>query len=124
MPSYRTVCGWPLLQPAPNSAGQCERRDTMSINEYPFAMIRRASKGRNLRSAVAQLFLRVQERWQRGRAVAALERLDDRLLEDIGIARSDIPQMVDGRFGQQEHGKEGSRATASLSTACQLRSAT
>ena len=96
----------------------------MSTNEHPSIMIRCDPKGRNLRSAVAHLFLRVQERWQLGRAVAALERLDDRLLEDIGIARSDIPRMVDGRFGQQERGKEDSRTTASLSTACQLRSAT
>ncbi|MBP0438006.1 DUF1127 domain-containing protein [Tianweitania sediminis] len=36
------------------------------------------------------------ERWHRGQAAAALHRLDDRQLEDIGISRNDIPHVVAG----------------------------
>lgn len=38
----------------------------------------------------------LSQRWQRGRAIAELERLDDRLLADIGISRGQIPQVVEG----------------------------
>lgn len=36
------------------------------------------------RSQIALLF----QRWQRGRAIAHLERLDDKMLADIGISRA------------------------------------
>lgn len=48
------------------------------------------------RAKVAGLVSRVMERWHRGQAAAALRRLDDRQLEDIGISRNDIPQVVAG----------------------------
>ena len=38
------------------------------------------------------------ERWQRNRARTALERLDDRQLAEIGLARNDIPWAVEGLF--------------------------
>jgi uncharacterized protein YjiS (DUF1127 family) len=34
--------------------------------------------------------------WSRRKAIAELQRLDDRLLADIGISRGQIPQVVDG----------------------------
>ena len=48
------------------------------------------------RASVAGLVSRVMERWHRGQAAAALRRLDDRQLEDIGISRNDIPRVVAG----------------------------
>jgi uncharacterized protein YjiS (DUF1127 family) len=47
---------------------------------------------------VAQLFLRAVQRWQRRRAIIEIQLLDDRQLRDIGIARNDIPRVVDGLF--------------------------
>ncbi len=35
-------------------------------------------------------------RWRRRRMIAALEQLSDRTLADIGIARCDIPHVVEG----------------------------
>lgn len=37
---------------------------------------------------------------QRRMAIAELERLDDRMLQDIGILRSEIPQVIDGLSDQ------------------------
>ena len=48
------------------------------------------------RATVAGLVSRAVERWHRGQAAAALRRLDDRQLEDIGITRNDIPRVVAG----------------------------
>jgi uncharacterized protein YjiS (DUF1127 family) len=47
---------------------------------------------------VAGLLLRALQRRQRRRAAAALHNLDDRLLEDIGITRNDIPRIVERLF--------------------------
>ncbi|WP_112323025.1 DUF1127 domain-containing protein [Oceanibium sediminis] len=38
---------------------------------------------------------RAFQRWQRGRLVAVLSAMDDRLLQDIGIERADIPRRAD-----------------------------
>ncbi|MCL3883179.1 DUF1127 domain-containing protein [Marivita sp. GX14005] len=38
---------------------------------------------------------RAFRRWQRQRMIAAFAAMDDRLLRDIGISRSDIPRVVD-----------------------------
>ncbi|MBZ9708575.1 DUF1127 domain-containing protein [Mesorhizobium sp. ESP7-2] len=37
---------------------------------------------------------------QRRMAIAELERLDDRMLRDIGILRSEIPEVIDGLTDQ------------------------
>lgn len=34
--------------------------------------------------------------WERRKMIATLQRMDDRLLRDIGIDRSDIPRVVEG----------------------------
>ena len=47
-------------------------------------------------ATVAGLFSRAVKRWHRSQAAAALHRLDDRQLEDIGISRNDIPRVVAG----------------------------
>ncbi|MBX3576254.1 MAG: DUF1127 domain-containing protein [Rhizobiaceae bacterium] len=49
-----------------------------------------------LRATFADLISRATQRWHRGQAAAALHRLDDRQLEDIGISRNDIPRVVAG----------------------------
>ncbi|TGT72338.1 MULTISPECIES: DUF1127 domain-containing protein [unclassified Mesorhizobium] len=57
------------------------------------------------------MFLRAVQRWQRHRAMAALAGLDDRTLEDIGIARSEIPQLAESFFRPSEHGRWSPLAT-------------
>lgn len=57
---------------------------------------------RGPRMTVAQLFLRAIQRWQRSRAMTELSMLDDRQLEDIGVARNDIPRVVEGLFSADE----------------------
>lgn len=70
----------------------------MSIHEHPSNTIRRTATRHTPRVTVAQLFLRAMQRWRRSRAIAALHRLDDRQLEDIGITRNDIPRVAEGLF--------------------------
>lgn len=48
--------------------------------------------------SVAWVIAKALNRWQRIRASANLRDMDDRLLEDIGIARNDIPQVVADLF--------------------------
>ncbi|WP_434725722.1 DUF1127 domain-containing protein [Mesorhizobium sp. RIZ17] len=43
--------------------------------------------------------------------MAALEGLDDRTLEDIGIARNEIPQLAESFFRPSEHGRWSSVAS-------------
>jgi uncharacterized protein YjiS (DUF1127 family) len=50
------------------------------------------------RATLAGFVPRAMERWHRSQAAAALHRLDDRQLEDIGISRNDIPPVVAGLF--------------------------
>ena len=49
-----------------------------------------------VRATLAGLVSRALKRWHRAQAAAALHRLDDRHLEDIGISRNDIPRVVAG----------------------------
>lgn len=42
-------------------------------------------------------------RWERRRMIAALQSMDDRVLRDIGIRRSEIPSVVRG-FTDEELG--------------------
>jgi uncharacterized protein YjiS (DUF1127 family) len=55
-----------------------------------------SSRLTGFRATVTALISRATQRWQRGQAAAALHRLDDRQLEDIGISRNDIPRVVAG----------------------------
>ena len=55
-----------------------------------------SSRRTGFRATVADLISRATQRWHRGQAAAALHRLDDRQLEDIGISRNDIPHVVAG----------------------------
>lgn len=50
----------------------------------------------SFRATLAGLISRALVRWHRGQAAAALHRLDDRQLEDIGISRNDIPRIAAG----------------------------
>lgn len=45
-------------------------------------------------AALGRWFAAVREDWQRRSATRALQRLDDRLLADIGVSRSEIPYLV------------------------------
>ncbi|WP_442920270.1 DUF1127 domain-containing protein [Mesorhizobium sp. WSM4935] len=83
----------------------------MSICKNSSSTVRRqATTLRQRRTTVAQLILRAVQRWQRNRAMAALEGLDDRTLEDIGIARNEIPQLAESFFRPSEHGRWSSVA--------------
>ncbi|RTM07555.1 MAG: DUF1127 domain-containing protein [Hyphomicrobiales bacterium] len=78
----------------------------MSISKYSSSTVRRQAPAlRQPRTTVAQMFLKAVQRWQRNRAMAALERLDDRTLEDIGIGRNEIPQLAESFFRPTEHGR-------------------
>ena len=62
---------------------------------------------RNVVNGDANLFRRwmisAMRQWQRRRMIKALEAMDDRLLRDIGIDRSDIDRVV-GEFDDRELG--------------------
>lgn len=85
----------------------------MSIHEHPSNTIRRTATRRTSRVTVAQLFLRAVQRWQRSRAITALNCLDDRQLEDIGIARNDIPRVAEGLFKPAGRGETESSVEVS-----------
>ncbi|MDW9973043.1 DUF1127 domain-containing protein [Sinorhizobium meliloti] len=72
---------------------------TMSAYEHSSSPVRHKAARRSRRMTVAGILRRAVQRWQRSRAVAALQQLDDRLLEDIGVTRNDIPRIVEGLFG-------------------------
>ena len=59
-----------------------------------------AARTAGLRSRKPGAFRRwlrtVFHRWQRRKMIETLRDMDDRLLRDIGIDRSDIPRVVDG----------------------------
>lgn len=65
---------------------------------YPTTREDRARRAGRLLTGVARATLL---RWQRHRMRQALERLDDRILRDIGIHRSDITHVVNG-FSPEE----------------------
>lgn len=53
----------------------------------------RASAGRWLHDVI--------RRWQRRKMIATLRAMDDRMLRDIGLARAEIPRVVEG-FSSRE----------------------
>lgn len=57
----------------------------------------RAASPRNRKPGAFRHWLQTAfHRWQRGKMIETLRGMDDRLLRDIGIDRSDIPRVVDG----------------------------
>ena len=52
---------------------------------------------------VRRMFQSAIRKWRRRKMIAMLETLDDRVLEDIGIHRGDIPRVVDA-FDDRELG--------------------
>ena len=60
------------------------------------------SRSENRFRPLAQVVMHGLKRWQRHKAIADLERLDDRVLRDIGISRNDIPRVVDGMLPERE----------------------
>jgi len=74
----------------------------VSVFEHPSGTAHRTSASHTPRVGVAQLLRRAIRRWQTNRAINALSRLDDSLLEDIGISRNDIPRVAAGLFHPEE----------------------
>ena len=70
----------------------------MSIHRYPSNPVPQDQTRRPVRMTAAQRLLRAIRRWQHSRAVAALQAMPDMYLENIGLARADIPRTVDGIF--------------------------
>ncbi|MDX0190458.1 DUF1127 domain-containing protein [Sinorhizobium meliloti] len=74
----------------------------MSAYEHSSSPVRRDPTLRTATGIIARLLQHAILNWQRNRAAVALQQLDDRLLEDIGIIRNDIPRIVEGLFGPPE----------------------
>ena len=74
----------------------------MSAYKHESSPVGQGPTLRSPRVTVARLLLRAVERWQRSRAVAALQGLNDRQLEDAGIARNDIPRVAMQLFPPKE----------------------
>jgi uncharacterized protein YjiS (DUF1127 family) len=85
----------------------------MSAHEHSPTEVRQDPTLRSPRITVTGFFLRALQRRQRRRAAAALQNLDDRLLEDIGITRNDIPRIVEGLFRPSGQVQAESPATVS-----------
>lgn len=49
----------------------------------------------SLAAAFSRRASRALRRWQQRRTIRALERLDDWVLDDIGLSRGEIPRFVD-----------------------------
>lgn len=81
----------------------------MSIHKYSLNTVEhQASTARRPRVTIAQLLLRAVQRWQRNRAIAALQRLDDRYLQKIGVMRNDIPKLTEELFEPSDRRKAAS----------------
>jgi uncharacterized protein YjiS (DUF1127 family) len=52
-----------------------------------------------LLSGPVRLFRQAQAEWQHRRAMKELYQLDDRMLRDIGLDRSEVPRVA--RFGRE-----------------------
>ncbi len=67
--------------------------------------------GGRIFASIARHILVGLRRWQRERAISELRRLDDRMLNDIGICRNDIPRVVDGLFSRPSKASTPSEPT-------------
>lgn len=85
----------------------------MSAVEHPSELAGAMPVTGRPRSTLLQLFLRAVRRWQRSRAINQLAQLDDRQLEDIGIARNDIPRVAERLVGLDKHDAEPRRRVSS-----------
>gem|GEM_PF-5193830 len=61
-------------------------------NAYSAAFSRKHEEG----NIVTRFLLTRLSNWQKRRMIAAFERLDDRILADIGLTRGDIPNVIEG----------------------------
>ncbi|WP_188854783.1 DUF1127 domain-containing protein [Aureimonas glaciei] len=67
--------------------------------------------GRSGLVALSSFFAQGFRRWQKRRVIETLQQLSDRQLEDIGIARNEIPRVAEGLFaraGDSRHASSGS----------------
>ena len=62
----------------------------------PFPAHRTARQRNRTSQAVRRWLGTAFRRWQRRKLIEALRRMDDRMLRDIGIDRSDLSRVVDG----------------------------
>lgn len=74
----------------------------MLAYEYSQEQTRQDPTLRSPRVTFAGFLLRALQRRRRRLAAVALENLNDRLLEDIGITRNDIPRVVERLFRSSE----------------------
>jgi hypothetical protein len=70
----------------------------MSLHEHSSIARRRNSARRFARAKVAQRLLQAIQRWQRNRALTALQALPDIYLKSIRTARGDIPEIANDLF--------------------------
>lgn len=71
----------------------------MSSYEFPSDAARQDPPRRGAWAAFMGHLRGAAKRWQRGRAIAALQALNDRYLENIGVARNEIALVVEDLFG-------------------------
>ncbi|WP_223306325.1 MULTISPECIES: DUF1127 domain-containing protein [Mameliella] len=65
-------------------------------NTHHFPLPRTASQRSRKPGAFRRWLRTAFHHWQRRKMIETLRGMDDRLLRDIGIDRSDIPRVVDG----------------------------
>ncbi len=75
---------------------------------------------RQTTSFLKRLVAASKKRRERAVAIRELERLSDRVLADIGIARAQIREVVEGRVGRNGHPRKdtGTTTAAVSATAC------
>jgi uncharacterized protein YjiS (DUF1127 family) len=64
--------------------------------------------GRSGLVALSSFFAQGFRRWQKRRAIMTLQQLSDRQLEDIGVARNEIPRVAEGLFASARDSRHAS----------------